>query len=213
MYQVLDGAIERFSSAISGFDEVGAGDMAIQARALRARARQSRAIWDAINPASSGDGLVSAAEAGADARDVLAAVAPDWTYTLTFSSASTANSMAVWVNDRKENQFDLSIVTVDDQNDVNGIALKDPVDGVDDPAVINWLNQWKGGSYLDKGGIYPPLTLASARLMHLILAENALAGKVRMPSRPTQTASACLTALRPTAARSPRWKCFGTRAG
>ena len=42
--------------------------------------------------------------------------APDWTYTLTFSSASTANSMAVWVNDRKENQFDLSIVTVDDQN-------------------------------------------------------------------------------------------------
>ncbi|MDE2942767.1 MAG: hypothetical protein OXT63_00985 [Gemmatimonadota bacterium] len=176
MSQVLDGAIDRFSSAISGFMEVGATDMATQARALRARARQSRAIWDAINPSPSGSGLVSSGEAGADASAVLASVQPDWTYNLTFSSASRSNSMAAWVNDRKENQIDLSIATVDDQNDINGIALQDPVDNVDDPAVIKWLNQWKGGSYLDKGGIYPPLTLASARMMHLILAENSLAG-------------------------------------
>ena len=176
MYRVLDGAIERFSSAVAGFAEVGATDMETAARALRARASQSRAIWDAINPAPSGDGLVSSPEAGSDARDVLAAVAPDWTYNLAFSSASTENAMASWVNDRKENQIDLSIATVDDQNDIDGIALKDPVDGVDDPAVVKWLNQWKGGSYLDKGGVYPPLTIASARMMHLILAENALAG-------------------------------------
>ena len=176
MYRVLDGAIERFSAAIAGFEEVGAAEMATRARALRARARQSRAIWDAINPAPQDDGLVSAPEAGRDARDVLAAVSPDWTYDLTFSSASTTNSMASWVNDRKENQIDLSIATVDDQNDIDGIALTDPIDGVDDPAVIKWLNQWKGGSYLEKGGVYPPLTLASARMMHLILAENGLAG-------------------------------------
>ena len=176
MAQVLDGAIDRLSSAISGFNEVGATDMATRARALRARARQSRAIWDAINPSPSGNGLVSSAEAGADASAVLASVSGDWTHNLTFSSASVANSMASWVNDRKENQIDLSIATVDDQNDINGIALKDPIDGVDDPAVIKWLNQWKGGDYLDKGGIYPPLTLASSRMMHLILAENALAG-------------------------------------
>ena len=176
MAQVLDGAIDRFSSAISGFNEVGATDMATRARALRARARQSRAIWDLINPSPSGNGLASSPEAGADASAVLASVSGDWTHNLTFSSASVANSMASWVNDRKENQIDLSIATVDDQNDINGIALKDPIDGVDDPAVIKWLNQWKGGDYLDKGGIYPPLTLASARMMHLILAENALAG-------------------------------------
>ncbi|MDE2661406.1 MAG: hypothetical protein OXI39_00170 [Gemmatimonadota bacterium] len=176
MYQVLDGAIDKFSSAIAGFNEVGATDMATQARALRARARQSRAIWDVINPSPSGNGLASSAEAGMDASAVLASVQSDWTYNLTFSSASRSNSMASWVNDRKENQIDLSIATVDDQNDINGIALQDPIDNVDDPAVIKWLNQWKGGSYLDKGGIYPPLTLASARMMHLILAENALAG-------------------------------------
>ena len=176
MSSVLDGAIDRFSSAMSGFNEVGDMDMATRARALRARARQSRAIWDAINPSPSGSGLVSSADAGADAAAVLASVQPDWTHNLTFSSASRSNSMAAWVNDRKENQIDLSIATVDDQNDINGIALQDPIDGVDDPAVIKWLNQWKGGNYLDKGGVYPPLTLTSARMMHLILAENALAG-------------------------------------
>ena len=176
MSSVLDGAIDRFSSAISGFSEVGDMDMATRARALRARARQSRAIWDAINPSPSGSGLVSSADAGADAAAVLASVSADWTHNLTFSAASRTNSMAAWVNDRKENQIDLSIATVDDQNDINGIALQDPIDGVDDPAVIKWLNQWKGGSYLDKGGVYPPLTLTSARMMHLILAENALAG-------------------------------------
>lgn len=42
--------------------------------------------------------------------------------------------------------------------------------------MIKWLNQWKGGNHLDKGGVYPPLTLASTRMMHIILAENALAG-------------------------------------
>ncbi len=176
MHQLLDSAIEGFSRAIGIFNEVGDADMAVQAKALRARARQSRAIWDAINPSPSGDGLVASVEAGADARDVLANVSQDWTYDLSFSSTSLSNYMAGQVNDRKENQIDLSLATVDDQNDINGIALQDPIDDVDDPAVIKWLDQWKGGSYLNKGGVYPPLTLASARMMHLILAENALKG-------------------------------------
>ena len=179
MSSVLDGAISRLSAAITGFNEVGDTDNALRAMATRARAHHSRAIWDAINPSPSGNGLVNSAAAGADAGAVIAGAggnAADWTYNLTYSSASRSNSMAGWVNDRKENQVDLSIVTVDDQNDINGIALKDPIDGVDDPVVIKWLNQWKGGSYLDKGGIYPDLTVASTRMMHVILAENALAG-------------------------------------
>lgn len=175
MYQVLDGAIQRFSAAISGFQEVGEPEWALQATAARARARQSRAIWDVINPSPSGNGLVNSAEAGADAMAVLASASNDWLYNLTYSAASVSNSMASWVNDRKENQIDLTIATVDDQNDINGIAMKDPIDGVDDPAVIKWLNQWKGGNYTDKGGVYPPLTIASARMMHLIIAENSLA--------------------------------------
>ena len=125
-----------------------------------------------------GAGLVNSAEAGADATAVIAAAGgngADWLYNLTYSSASTSNSMAGWINDRKENQIDLSIATASAANDIDGIALKDPIDDVDDPSVIKWLNQWKGGHYTDKGGVYPPLTLASTRMMHIILAENALA--------------------------------------
>ncbi len=179
MYQVLDGAITRFSDAMTGFAALGNSEMEVAARALRARARQSRAIWDEINPSPTGDGLVSSSEAGADAAAVIAAVGgneADWTFNLSFSSASRTNSMASWVNDRKENQIDVSVATRNAQNDINGIALQDPIDTVDDPAVIKWLNQWKGGNYMDKGGVYPDLTLVSSRMMHLILAENALAG-------------------------------------
>ena len=179
MYKVLDDAISRLSAAISGFNEVGDATMAMNAMAVRARARHSRAVWDAVNPSPAGNGLVSSAEAGNDARAVIAAAggnSADWLYNLTYSSASVSNSMAAWINDRKENQLDLSIATATAANDINGIALKDPIDDVDDPSVVKWLNQWKGGNYLDKGGIYPPLTLASTRMMHIILAENALAG-------------------------------------
>jgi len=179
MYTVLDGAIERLSAAVTGFQQLGDTEMAMNAMAVRARARHSRAVWDAVNPSPSGNGLVNSAEAGSDAAAVIQAAGgndADWVFNLTFSAASTSNSMASWMNDRKENQIDLSIVTVDAANDINGIALKDPVDDVDDPSAIKWLNQWKGGNYLDKGGVYPPLTLASTRMMHIILAENALAG-------------------------------------
>ena len=179
MYKVLDDAISRLSAAISGFNEVGDATMAMNAMAVRARARHSRVVWDAVNPSPAGNGLVNSAEAGNDAMAVIAAAggnSADWLYNLTYSSASVSNSMAAWINDRKENQLDLSIATATAANDINGIALKDPIDDVDDPSVVKWLNQWKGGSYLDKGGIYPPLTLASTRMMHIILAENALAG-------------------------------------
>ena len=179
MHTVLDKAIERLSAAITGFQGSGDGAMAMNAMAVRARARHSRAIWDVINPTASGNGLVNSAQAGSDAMAVIDAAGgneADWLFNLTYSSASASNSMAGWINDRKENQIDLSIVTVNAANDIDGIALKDPIDDVDDPSVIKWLNQWKGGNYLDKGGIYPPLTIASTRMMHVILAENALAG-------------------------------------
>jgi hypothetical protein len=179
MFQVLDGAISRLDAAVSGANAVGDADLAMRAMAIRARAHQSRAIWDAINPSPSGNGVVNAAAAAADANAVITAaggVTADWTYNLTYSSGTVSNSMASWVNDRKENQIDLSIVTVNAANDINGIALMDPIDNVADPAVIRILNQWKGGNYLSKGGVYEPMTISSTRLMHLILAENALAG-------------------------------------
>ena len=179
MSTVLDQAISKLDQAISMAREVGDAGTEMNAMAVRARAKQSRAIWDKLNPGASGsNGMVNSAGAGTDAAAVIAmagGAGADWQYDLTYSSGTVGNSMASWVNDRKENQFDLSLVSLNAANDIDGIVLQDPIDGIDDPALINRINQFKGGSYLSKGGPYSPMTIASTRLMHMILAENALA--------------------------------------
>lgn len=180
---VLDAAVTKLGSAIATSSD---SDLDMKATALRARAAQSRLIFDDLNPAPAAGGtptVVNSAAAGTDALAVIVAaggVTADWLYNLTYSASTYANDMAGWVNDRKENQVDLSLVTVDAANDIDGINLQDPIDGVDDPALIKFLEQWKGsagtpGNFDDKGGVYPDVTIASTRLMHLILAENALA--------------------------------------
>ncbi|HSH76766.1 MAG TPA: hypothetical protein VLA09_13845 [Longimicrobiales bacterium] len=177
MYTVLDDAIAQLSSAITGFSALGEDALETTATALRARAYMSRAIWDELNPTATVGGALSWPQAYADANTVLADVGGSgWQYDLKFSSSSTSCGMCGWINDRKENQIDLSLVTVDDSEDINGIALADPITGEDDLALINRLNQWKGGNYLDSGNQYPPLTVVSERLLELIVAEHELAG-------------------------------------
>ena len=179
MFTVLDQAITYFDAAVSGAQAAGNGSLAMQAQAARARAKHSRAVWDKIKPTpNTAAPLVSSASAAQDALAVIGAaggVTADVSWGFTYSAGTVTNSMASWINDRKENQIDLSIVTVDAANDINGIAMKDPIDGVDDPAVVKALNSWKSGSYLDKGGPYPPMFITSTRMMHLIAAENELA--------------------------------------
>lgn len=179
MFQVLETAISHLDEAVSMAQSVGDSDLAMKARALRARAHHSRAIWDKIKPSPNTSApLVQSSAAASDADAVIAAaggVTADWQYNLTYSSGTISNSMAGWINDRKENQIDRSLVTVNAANDISGIALQDPIDGVDDPALIKGLQQWKQGAVTDKGGTFPPLTVSSTRLMHLILAEDALA--------------------------------------
>jgi hypothetical protein len=175
MSAILDEAIMHLDAAVAGLT----GEQQARAKAVRARARQSRAIWDKINPTASGtNGLVNAAAAAQDALDVITwagGVTTDWDYNLTYSSSTITNSMASWVNDRKENQFDLTLVNVDAANDIESVAITDPIDGTPDAGFTRRLEAWKEGAVNSKGGVYPPLTIASTRLMHLILAENALA--------------------------------------
>ena len=175
MSTVLDGAISRLDRAVTLFGELGNSDMVLASRAVRARAKHSRAVWDKLNPsANTSAPLVSAGTD--DAAFVVANAPAEWTYGFTYTSGTTANDFASWVNDRKENQLDLSLVTVDAANDVSGIALRDPIDDVADPVVTAKVKRWKSGDVTSKGTIYAPLDVVSTRMMHLILAEAALAG-------------------------------------
>ena len=50
MSSVLNSGISYLDAAISSYESLGNADRAVAAKAMRARAHQSRAIWDVINP-------------------------------------------------------------------------------------------------------------------------------------------------------------------
>jgi hypothetical protein len=177
MKTVLDQAVAKLDQSLALAREVGDADLELAALAMRARAKHSRAIWSKIKPTpSTGDPLISS-DATADAQAVLATVGTteDWVWSLTFSAATVTNDMAAWMNSRKENQFDTDLVNLSDAKDVTSVRLQDPIDDVADPVVAWKLNKWKGGDFTTTGDSYAPLDVASARMMHLILAEDALA--------------------------------------
>ena len=180
MSSVLNSGISYLDAAISSYESLGNADRAVAAKAMRARAHQSRAIWDVINPTASGTfTTVNASAAAADAQAVITAAggnSADVEYDLVYSSGSQTNSMGGWINDRKENQYSTQLVTLDANNNRTGVAMMDPIDNIVDPAVTTRMKSWGCGAADGNCGPYSPLTISSTRLMHLILAENALAG-------------------------------------
>lgn len=180
MYTMLDEAITHLDAAVSGGDD----DVKLAALAVRARAKQSRAIWDKIKPTpNTADPLAKAAGAVTDAQAVLALVGgADWSYDLEYSASTNANysdgfanNIVGEVNSRKEIQVDKSLVAFTPANDIDHITIMDPIDNIVDPAFVLRLNVFKGGDWETAHDQYAPNTIASSRLMHLIIAEDALA--------------------------------------
>jgi hypothetical protein len=178
MHTVLDQAIQKLDRAVTIARELNDAALETRALAVRARAKHSRAIWSKIKPSIAANPLVDAAGAVADAQAVLARVDADWSYQLTFSAATISNNMAEWINSRGENQFDTAsvvFVTQANRRAITGVRLRDPINDIPDPVITAKLTEWKSGPIGGTGNIYPPLTVVSARMMRLILAEDALA--------------------------------------
>jgi hypothetical protein len=178
MKTVLDQAIQQLDKAVAISTEVNDAELINRSLAMRARAKHSRAIWDKIKPTINAQPLVSSAGASADAAAVLARVAADWRYQMTFSSSTLSNFMAGEINSRGEQQFDTtSIVRVNSAapKTILGVKLQDPIDNIDDPRILKFLREWKGSNDIGvAGNVYSALTLTSAKQMHLILAEDEL---------------------------------------
>jgi starch-binding outer membrane protein, SusD/RagB family len=117
--------------------------------------------------------------AAADAAAVLAGVSDEWRYQLEYSSSTLSNYMASEINSRGEQQFDtLSIISVSSAapKAILGVKLQDPIDNVADPRIVTFMEEWKDNTNIAVAGpVYSALTLTSAKHMHLILAEDALA--------------------------------------
>ncbi len=182
MSMVFDEAISRLDEAVSIAASVGNSELETRALAIRARAKFSKALWGKIKPSPNTSApLVSASGAAADAASVVSRVGTtvDWSWDLEYSSATISNGFAGNVNSRQENAFDPSVAEAassDRPFDIVGVALMDPVDGVPDPVITTKLNEFKGGEFTNTGNGFAPLSLVDARMMHLILAEDALAG-------------------------------------
>jgi hypothetical protein len=160
-----------------------------QILATRARVKHGRALWAKLNPPQRYTGtpapianpLVNDEGANADARAALALVGTsDWTFTVQPSTQGTAgNNLGNDLNIRREMRIGQAYAqpdpTAQGQNRtrvVDGqpvIVLNDPVTGQPDLALRARVNA------IITGGEFLPMTLTSARELHLILAEAALA--------------------------------------
>jgi hypothetical protein len=180
MSAVIDEGIQQLDRAATIAMEIGDAELLTRVLAMRARAKHSRAIWDKIKPnVNTAQPLVSSAGASADANAVLAGVADDWRYQMAYSSATLSNYMASEVNSRGEQQFDTTgIIFVNSAapKTITGVRLMDPIDNAPDARIQVFLEEWKSNTNIAvAGNIYAPLTLTSAKHMHLILAEDELA--------------------------------------
>jgi starch-binding outer membrane protein, SusD/RagB family len=200
MSQVLDDAIANLDEAVSRFQTLGDADRETAARAVRARAHMSRAIWNVLNPTATVGGALDFSAAVPDAEAVLADVGTaDYRYELLFGPAASDCNLCDWINNRGENQVNDDLVALTTSGtgadgrmtnpdsvaaklnapgyaggpvtaadgEVVNVILMDPVTDAPDPTVRVFANRFGTDEY-------GPLTVASARLMHLILAEQAL---------------------------------------
>lgn len=172
MDAVMGEAIAALTTARNSFQAMGEDERALDATAMLARAEMSRVIVGARNSVG---GALAFPNAVPHAQQVLADGDANYQYVLRFSAGTDVCEMCSNISDRKENQIDLSIVSVNDQNDVDGIVLLDPITGEPDVAIRKAMDQFRGGSFLDSGIEFPDVPVTTARLMHLILAEHELA--------------------------------------
>lgn len=191
MQSVYDTAIQRLEAA----QALASGANLVKVEAALARAHWGRALWSHMQGAipTSGvdpnDYLIDNAAAVGYAEDVIAAIGPtdDWEFTLNFASASGSNPQGSWINSRQEFVFSDAYAVADnsgkavrrDSADVDNdgittserdITLLDPIDNIPDQGAQEIITAFV------ENLLYAPLRVVTARELHLILAEAALAG-------------------------------------
>lgn len=172
MNSVYNDAIASLGTALGIAQSEGNTEQQIRILALRARAKHALAIWGLLNPKGStpSNPLVNA---GADDAAAALALMPDNNYRWQFFYAPGAeyNDLAFEVNSRLELQ-----VTADP----NGafpevyVPVMDAIDNIADPRILANIVEFKDTNRWN-GDNYSPVTVVSAREMHLIIAEGHLA--------------------------------------
>ena len=155
-------------------------DLRAQILGLRARAKFSKALWQKFRPARTTptDPLVNDTDANADATAALVLMSSDFRLRLTPTSVNTGtNNIGSELNSRAEVRAGGEYVNPDPAKTtavlagLPGIKLLDPISGEPDPVIARAIDDCCRVS----STTLIPMTVVSAREMHLILAEAALA--------------------------------------
>lgn len=170
MADLYDTAISYLNSGLklAGSDN---GKWKARLLAFRARIKHSKSLWNKLNPdVDSNNPLVQNSGAAQDASAALAQLNKDWRFQIEVTPETTQNDMAFQVNERLELRIgDAYIDPTSEGTQVDSVSLKDPIDDVAAPALVTSVNEFVNA------GLYADYTLISARELHLIIAEDALA--------------------------------------
>lgn len=172
LYDQALGFVESGLSLDAGFEA--------ELQAMEARIRFSRSVWSKVHPTgdvNTGDPLVSnqdAADAAQAALDLMES--DDFLYDLPVSSEGDFTSdVAFQINQRDELLPDTTVYVdaLDPSNaaEVGDVILQDPVDEVTHPFLERIIVNRYEGNLTE----FSDVTVTSAREMHLIIAEVALA--------------------------------------
>lgn len=180
MRVMYDSAIAFLDRGIPITVAVNNRDLQSQLLALRARAKQARALWGLLRPnrAVPANPLINDSGANADASAALALMTGNYRLRLLPVTGGAASiSMASEMNSRQEIRAGAVYVNPDPARPTTvaagaaGIKLKDPVTGQSDPVLLKAIDECCRVA----STTLTPFTIISAKEMHLILAEAALA--------------------------------------
>jgi hypothetical protein len=161
MYTVYDKAIELAGKALDVARSEGNSELERRALGLRARAKHAKAVWQLLNPKGSTPSEPYVSAGADDAAAALALMDPDYRWQLFYGVGREWNNWAWQVNGRKE----LAVVSP---------LPQDPIDGIEDPRIAAAVEEFTDTDRWG-GTNYSPVTVISAREMHLIIAESLLA--------------------------------------
>jgi hypothetical protein len=178
---MYDSAVAFMDRALPIAQALNNNTLRSQVLGIRARAKYGKAVWALLKPARAtpANPLVNNAGANADATAALALMSGNYMFKLLPVTGGGASiSMASEMNSRQEIRAGDVYVNPDPARPTTvaagaaGIMLSDPVTSQPDPVLLKAIDECCRVA----STTLTPFTIISAKEMHLILAEAALAG-------------------------------------
>ena len=160
---------EALASINRALDQAPGGELNAALLGLKARTVHGKALWKKVNPVDTDNPLVDAASA--EAAEALAAMEPDFRFSLETGAGFQLESyMAGQINERLEFTFsDRWVRRAPSGKMVESVTYPDMITGSVHPFLERFIAEFVEARQ------YADLPIVSAREMHLILAESALA--------------------------------------